>query len=299
MTPDAEDPMSLEEKIHSGTFALLAEFEPPKGSDFSDLLTKTNLVKGRIDTVVVPEMGNAVMKCSSLGGCAFLQTQGFETLMQVCCRDRNRLALQGDLLAAGGIGIRNIMAVTGDDISFGDHHQARAVYDLDVHQLLGAVKELQQGKDMAGIQLQGSPHFFVGSTFNAGAAGGALEVELEELQKKVEYGVQFVVTTPVFDPGRLDPIMKRIDPTKIALIPTVLLLKSAGMARYIDKNIRSISIPPEMITSIQKAPDKVRRCIQIAAETIGQLKKMNMPGVLISPLGWEDKLPQVLDQAKL
>jgi 5,10-methylenetetrahydrofolate reductase len=299
MTPDAEDPMSLEEKIHSGTFALLAEFEPPKGSDFSDLLSKANLVKGRIDTVVVPEMGNAVMKCSSLGGCAFLQTQGFETLMQVCCRDRNRLALQGDLLAAGGIGIRNIMAVTGDDITFGDHRQARAVYDLDVHQLLGAIQELQQGKDLAGIQLQGHPRFFVGSTFNAGAAGGALEVELEELQKKVEYGVQFVVTTPVFDPGRLDPIMKRIDPTKVALIPTVLLLKSAGMARYIDRNIRSISIPPDMITSIQKAPDKVRRCIQIAAETIGQLKKMNMPGVLISPLGWEDKLPQVLDQAKL
>jgi 5,10-methylenetetrahydrofolate reductase len=299
MTPDAEDSMSLEEKINSGAFAVLAEFEPPKGSDFSDLLRKANLVKGRIDVAVVPEMANAVMKASSLGGCAFLQQKGFETLMQVCCRDRNRLALQGDILAAGAIGIRNIMAVAGDDISFGDHHQARAVYDLDIHELLGALRKLRQGKDMAGVELHGSPRFFVGSSFNVGAAGGALEVELDELEKKVELGIQYVVTTPVFDMAPLEQIIKRIDTTKVAVIPTVLLLKSAGMARYIDRNIRSISIPRDLISSIQKAPDKARRCIQIAAETVRHLKEMGAAGVFLSPLGWEDKLPQVLDQAKL
>ena len=291
--------MSIEEKINSGKFVILAEFEPPKGADFSHLLTKANLVKGRIDALVVPEMANAVMKGSSLGGCAFLQNKGFDTVMQVCCRDRNRLALQGDILAAGAIGVRSIMAVTGDDITFGDHHQARAVNDLDIHQLLAAVQSLQKGRDMAGIQLQGAPQFFVGSTFNAGATGGALDVELDELRKKLELGIRFVVTTPVFDMGRLGHLMKRIDTKKVAVFPTVLLLKSAGMARYIDRNIRSISIPADIITSIQKAPDKIRRCVQIASETIRHLKEMKVPGVLISVLGWEDKLPQILDQAKL
>lgn len=117
--------MPLEEKIKSGKFVLLGEFQPPKGSDFASLLRDAGLVKGRLDAVLVPEMGNAVLKASSLGGCALLQREGLECVLQVCCRDRNRLALQADILAAGALGIKNVMTVEGTDIRFGDHPHAR------------------------------------------------------------------------------------------------------------------------------------------------------------------------------
>lgn len=289
--------MPLEEKIKSGKFVMLGEFDPPKGADFSPLLENANPVRGRLDAIVVPEMANAVMKASSLGGCAFLRGHGFETIFQICCRDRNRLALQADLLSAGALGIPNIMVVNGEDISYGDHHQARAVFDLDLMQLLGGVQKLRQGKDMAGIELSGSPRYFVGSTLNAGATGGALDIEIEELNKKVELGVRFVITSPVFDLERFAKLLKRMDTDRVAVIPTVLLLKSAGMARYIDRNIRNIPIPQEIIQSILKAPDKVRQCIDIAGKMINDLKNMGASGALISTIGWEGKLPQVLDEA--
>jgi methylenetetrahydrofolate reductase (NADPH) len=291
--------MSLDEKLSSRRFVLLAEFEPPKGVDFSRLLENAKQIKGRVDALVVTEMANAVMKASSLGGCAFLQTRGFETVLQVCCRDRNRLALQADILSAGALGVTNVMAVAGEEIRYGDYPHARPVNDIDLLELLDALQRLQTGKDMAGIELAGAPRFSIGSSINAGAMGGALDLELESLRKMREKGVRFVVTTPVFDLHRFQQFVKRIDLSEVALIPTVMLLKSAGMARYIDRNMKSISIPPELIRDIQKAPDKPGHCIKIAAGLITSLREMGMAGVMISTLGWEDKLPMVLDEARM
>ncbi|MBW2284406.1 MAG: methylenetetrahydrofolate reductase [Deltaproteobacteria bacterium] len=291
--------MLLKEKIKSGEFIVLAEFETPKGADFTPLLKHAEQIKGRLDALVIPEMANAVMKASSLGGCAYFQKQGIETVLQVCCRDRNRLALQADLLAAGALEIRNIMALSGEDIRFGDHPQAREVHDLNLLELLESIQKLQQGKDLAGIELRGTPQFCTGSTIDSGAPGGLLELELENLLKMIDYGVEYVVTKPVFDVRRFQEFVKRVDTSRVAVIPTVLLLKSAGMARYIDRNIRGISIPPEMIRGIQKAPDKVQECIRIAGEIISRLKEMGMAGVYISTVGWEDKLPQLMGEAKL
>ena len=291
--------MSLSEKIKSGKFIVLAEFEPPKSADFSSLLDKANQIKGRVDALVIPEMANAVMKASSLGGCAFLERQGFETVFQLCCRDRNRLALQADILSAGALGISNIMAVTGEEIRHGDHPQARAVYDLEVAQLLEVIQTLQSGRDMVGVELGVAPRFSTGSLVNAGASGGVLDIELQNLQKMTDSGIQFVITTPIFDLHRFQQFIRRVDTSGVAVVPTVMLLKSAGMARYIDRNIKNISIPADVIRDIQKAPDKLRQCVKLAAGLIGDLKKMGMAGVMISTLGWEDKLPQVLDQARL
>lgn len=291
--------MPLEEKIRSGRFVVLGEFQPPKGSDFSLLLKNANLARGRLDAIVVPEMASAVLKASSLGGCAFFQMQGIETVLQVCCRDRNRLALQADLLAASALGIQNVMILEGEDIRFGDHPHARTVNDLDLMELLEATQKLQNGKDMAGIELRGAPQFCVGSTIDTGATGGLLEIELENLEKKIDYGVRYLITNPIFDLRRFQQFIKRVDTTRVALIPTVLLLKSAGMARYIDRNIKGISIPGEMIRNIQKAPDKERECIKISADIITRIKEMGMAGILISTVGWEDRLPQILDEAKL
>ena len=291
--------MTLQEKIRSSKFVVLGEFEPPKGADFSPLSKSADLTRGRLDAVVVPEMANAVLKASSLGGCAFLQREGIETVFQLCCRDRNRLALQADVLSAAALGVRNLMAVPGEDIRFGDHPQARTVNDLDLMGLLETVQKLQNGKDLSGIELRGPARFCVGSTLDTGAPGGLLNIELENLKRKVDLGVEYVLTNPIFDLRRFEQFVKRIDAKSLAVIPTVLLLKSAGMARYIDRNIKGISIPPEMIRDIQKAPDKVKECVRIAAEITARIKEMGLAGVLISTVGWEDKLPLILDEAKL
>jgi methylenetetrahydrofolate reductase (NADPH) len=291
--------MRLKEKIASGKFVVLGEFEPPKDADFSELLKNANNTRGRLDAVIVPEMANAVLKASSLGGCAFLQKEGIETVFQVCCRDRNRLALQADILSAGALGVRNIMAVTGADITYGDHPHGRIVNDLNLTELLNAIAVLQSGKDLAGVELRHSPRFCVGSTVDSGATGGLLEIEIENIKSMMDFGVEYLITNPVFDIRRLQQFIKRLGMDNVAVIPTVLLLKSAGMARYIDRNIKGISIPSEMIRRIQKAPDKTEECISVAAESIRQIKEMGMAGVLISTVGWEDKLSRVLDAAKL
>lgn len=287
--------MQLKRRFEAGEFAVLAEMEPPKGVDTSQMVANAKRVKDRVDAFVVPEMSNAVMRMSSLGAAMILQVQGMETVLQVCCRDRNRIALQADLLAAAGCGIGNVMAVTGKDPSFGDHHQARSVYDIDIFELLQTVGDLQNGRDMAGIELAGSPEFTVGATVNAAARDKSPELELEEMNRKIAAGTRFFITPPLFDIADIAPFMKRIDRQKAVIIPTVLLLKSMGMARYIARNMEDVHIPDELIQRIRKAPDKVRECIRIAAEQVTALKREGFAGVLLATLGWEHKLPEILD----
>ena len=288
--------MHLKNKFDAGEFAILAEMEPPKGVDVSGMVANAQRVKGEVDAFLVPEMSNAVMRMSSLGGAMILQAKGMDTVIQLNCRDRNRIALQADLLAAFGCGITNVMAVKGEDTSFGDHHQARSVYDIDLPELLRTITGLQQGKDMAGIDLSGSPQFLVGSTVDAGAKGKSPELVLEEMNKKIEAGAQFFITPPLFDLSAIQPFLKRIDPGKTKIIPTVLLLKSLGMARYMARNVDNVYISDSLITRIQKSADKVRECTLIASEMVATLKKEGFSGVLLSTIGWEQKLPQILER---
>jgi methylenetetrahydrofolate reductase (NADPH) len=287
--------MQLKRKFEAGEFAILAEMEPPKGVDTSRMVANAKRVKDDVDAFVVPEMSNAVMRMSSLGAAMIFQQQGMEAVVQVCCRDRNRLALQADLLAAFGCGIPNVMAVAGEDPSYGDHHQARPVNDIDIFELLQTIEELQNGRDMAGIELAGSPTFTVGSTVNAAARGKSPDLELAEMNKKIAAGTRFFITPPLFDIAAIEPFLKRVDREKAIIIPTVLLLKSLGMARYIARNMKDVDVPDEMIARIRKAPDKVRECIRIAAEMVTTLKREGFDGVLLATLGWEHKLPEILN----
>ncbi len=287
--------MDLKRKFEASEFAVLAEMEPPKGVDTAKMVANAKKVKDRVDAFVVPEMSNAVMRMSSLGGAMVLQKEGLPTVFQVCCRDRNRLALQADLLAAYALGIRNVMAVSGEDPGFGDHHQARSVYDIDLIELLKTVQGLQSGRDMAGIELAGVPEFLVGSTAGAGARGKSPEVELEEMMKRVDVGARFFITQPLFDVADIEPFLKRIDRRKIFVLPTVLLLKSLGMARYIARNMPHVHIPESVIERLQRAPDKVRECIRVAAETVSALKSRGLNGVLLSTIGWEHRLPEIIE----
>ena len=286
--------MGLKQKIEAKKFVILAEMEPPKGADVSRMVTNAQKVKGMVDAFVVPEMSNAVMRMSSLGGAMILKSKGLETVMQLNCRDRNRLALQADLLAANGCGISSVMAVKGDDPGLGDHHQARGVYDLDLPALLAAIEGLQQGRDMAGIELSGAPEFLVGSTVEAGARDKSPELILDEMNGLIQAGARFFITPPLFDMTAIEPVWKKVDRDKTTVIPTVLLLKSLGMARYIARNVSHTFIPDTLIERIQDAPDKVRECIRIASETIRALKDEGFGGVHIATIGWENKLPEIL-----
>jgi 5,10-methylenetetrahydrofolate reductase len=287
--------MNVKEKLATGKFLILAEMDPPKGVDVSPMVENASRVKGQVDAFVIPEMSNAVMKMSSLGGCMVLQNKGLETMMQVCCRDRNRLALQADLLAAKALGVSNIVAVCGDDPSLGDHHSARAVNDIDLLELLNAIGKLQAGRDMAGIELCGAPNFCVGSSVNAGASGGMLDLELQKLDEKLKAGAEFFITTPIFDLLTFERFMKRLGARQAKAIPTVMLLKSVGMARYMNRHFDNVHIPEELISRIQRAPDRIRECTRIASELISNLKSSGCGGVMISTIGWEDKLPQILE----
>jgi methylenetetrahydrofolate reductase (NADPH) len=289
--------MKLQRKLAAGKFVVLAEMEPPKGTDVAGMVAHAAQVKRKVDAFVVPEMNSAVMRLSALGGALLLQSKGLETVMQVCCRDRNRLALQGDLLAAQALGVPNIMAVTGEDITHGDHHQARAVHDLNLLELLGAIQTLQTGRDLAGVELKGAPQFLVGATVKVATQGPALKEELAALDQKIAAGARFFVTNPVFDLEVLEKFLAQVGGRQAHVIPTVLLLKSVGMARYIDKHIEGLSIPEVFIDRIQKAPDRVRECVKIAAELVAALKGKGTSGVSLSTLGWEDKLPSILDAA--
>ncbi|RJP93992.1 MAG: 5,10-methylenetetrahydrofolate reductase [Desulfobacteraceae bacterium] len=291
--------MDLKRSLEAGDFVVIAEMEPPKGVDITAMVSNATKVKEEVAAFMVPEMSNAVMRMSALGGAMILQGKRMDTIMQVCCRDRNRIALQADLLAASACGIRNIMAVTGEAPSFGDHHQATAVYDITIDELLQTIQGLQTGKDMAGIELTGSPEFLVGSTVNAGLEGSALSQEIEAMKRKIDAGVRFFITPPVFDVAAMEPFMcetasQHIDTKHIHIIPSVVLLKSLGMARYMAKNMKHIRISDALIKRIQNAPDKVRECVRIASETVSDIKSNGFSGAMISTMGWEDRLQDII-----
>lgn len=288
--------MSLEGKLAANEFVVLAEMDPPKGTDVSPMVENALRVKGKVDAYVVPEMGNAVMRMSALGASLILQNKGMQTVMQVCCRDRNRLAIQADLLAAGACGIESVMAVQGEAPSYGDHHEARSVYDLDLMALFDALKTLQSGKDMAGVDLTGSPRFLLGATADPGGKDANLDQVLDDMGRKIEAGVRFFILPPVFDLKAIDAFLTAARRLETCIIPTVLLLKSLGMARYIARHMPQAHLSDDLIKRIQGAPDKVQECLKIAAEAAALVKQEGLSGVMLSTMGWEDKIPEVLDR---
>ncbi len=286
--------MQFRKRFEAGEFACLVQIEPPKGTDVSSMIKNALNVKGVADAFIVPEMGNAVMRMTSLGASLILRNKGLDTIVQVSCRDRNRLALQGDILAAAASGITSMMFVTGEEPSFGDHHKAKAVYDLSLEELIKGVKTLEKGHDMAGVELSGSPDFLKGSTVNTCLRGADREKELEKMKSQIENGIKFFVTQPLFEFQMTEPFVTAAEKNGAKIIPTVLLLKSLGMARYMSRNMDNVNMPDEVVERIRKAGDKVRECTNMAAEMVKKIQQKGYGGVNVSCMGWEDKLPEIL-----
>ena len=277
---------------------VLAEMHTPKGVNISRLVMDARRIKGRVDAIVVPDMDNGIMRMSALAGGVLMQQQGLEAIIQVYGRDRNRLALQGDVLAAHVLGIQNLLVVHSVDISQSDHREAQSVDDLDEIGLLRAIRSLQDGKDLAGFDLDGSPEFTAGATIALFEDSGALEAELESARKKIEAGARFLITPPVFDLAPFTDFMSKAQILRVPIIPAIFLLKSVAVARYIANSEPGAHISEELIRRIRKSPDRENEGIRIAGETIAALKGLAQ-GVLVQTLGWEHRLPAILDAAGL
>lgn len=290
--------MQFRKRLKTGEFACLVQIDPPKGTDAITMVNNAIRVKGVVDAFLVSEMKSAVMRMTSLGASLVLQQKGLDTIFQLSCRDRNRLALQGDLLAASALGIAAAMVVEGEPPATGDHVDAKAVYDLTDEALVKAIAWLSKGRDLAGVELAGSVDLPTGVELSTGLRGGEREKELDRMKRMIDLGVGFFVTQPLFEFSMTEPFLKIAVKNRVTIIPTVLLVKSLGMARYMARNLAHIIMPDEVIDTLQKSPDKVKASIAVAGQMIQRVRESGFGGVNVSCLGWEDKLPEVLGVMK-
>lgn len=291
--------MTFKEKIQARRFLVTSEIGPPKGVETETILEDAELIRGRVDGINVTDLQSAVMRLGSLAVCALLKQKGFEPIFQITCRDRNRLALQSDILSAASLGIENILILTGDHPGMGDHPQAKPVFDLDSVQLLGVTKRLQEGFDMVDNKLEGSsPRFCMGAVVNPGA--DPLEPQIIKMEKKIEAGAEFFQTQAVYDIEVFENFLSRIKHLKTTILAGIVLLKSAGMAKYMNENVAGVTVPQNLIDEMKSVSkeDRAKKSIEIAARLIKKLKPM-CQGIHIMPIGWDKKVPLVLDAAEL
>lgn len=285
---------ALSEALKSGKFVVTSEIGPPKGVDITEMLEDAELLQGRVDAINVTDQQSSVMRLGSLAVCRLLLERGIEPIFQMTCRDRNRIALQSDLLSASVLGIENVLCLTGDYVSLGDHPQAKPVFDLDSVSLLETASKLQQGQDLAAKELKGSPKFFLGAAVTPGA--NPLAPQILKMEKKIKAGAQFFQTQAVYEPEQFESFMNKVRHFDAPVLVGLILLKSAGMARFMNKNIAGVHVPDSLIEEMDKAENKRQKSIEIAARLIKDLKHL-CHGVHIMPIGWEKQVPAVLDAA--
>ena len=291
--------MGFRDALDSGKFLITAEVGPVKGTETNGLLEDAELIKDKVDAVNVTDLQSSVMRLGSMVVCHLLVDRGIDPIFQMTCRDRNRLALQSDLLSAWVLGIKNVLALTGDHPTLGDHPDAMPVFDLDSISLLRAISTLNQGSDLVGNQLKGAPDFLSGAVVNPGAdTEAALEMQIIKMEKKIESGARFFQTQGIFDLDLFERFMKRIKGFKVPVLGGIILLKSAGMARFMNKNVAGVFVPEPFIKEMEETKDKVKTSVKIAAELIKGMKDL-CQGVHIMAIGWEKKVPMVLEEAGL
>ncbi len=290
--------MSFAEKLKSGKFLVTSEVGPPKGVNIDKELEEAETLKGKADAFNVTDLQSSVMRLGSLVVCHLLVERGLEPVFQLTCRDRNRLALQSDLLSAYVLGIRNVLILTGDHPILGDHPGAKPVFDLDSVSLLEVASGLMEGKDMKGNELDGKVEFCLGAVVNPGA--DPLEPQLIKMEKKIEVGAKFFQTQAVYDLEIFEKFMKKVEKFKVPILGGIVLLKSAGMARYMNKNVAGVSVPEKYIKMMAEAKkeERAKVSIQIGAELIKGMKGL-CQGVHIMPLGWERYVPKLLEASGL
>lgn len=288
--------MGFREAFDKKDFIVTVEIPPPKGANVVPAIDIAKKVLGRVDGVNVTDNQRGIMRMCPLAFSHLLKEIGHNPIMQVCTRDRNRLALQSDILGAGALGIENICIMTGDHPKLGDHPDAKPVFDIDSIQLIKVVRELENGVSMAGKKLDGSPRFFVGGVMNPFFE--PFELELIKLNKKMGAGAEFFQTQPFFDKESLERFVGQVKGIDTKFLVGISPLKSVKMVNFMNEKVLTRKIPENISKRIESAKDQTEEGVRIAAEFIRDIKDI-VKGVHIMPIGIEQYLPYLLDEAGL
>ncbi|MEW6447392.1 MAG: methylenetetrahydrofolate reductase [Bacillota bacterium] len=286
--------------LNSGKFVVTCEIGPPKGTNIEKMLHHIDLLKYRVDALNVTDHQSSVMRFPSLGGCLSVKERGGEPILQMTCRDRNRLALQADLLLAHTRGINNVLCLTGDAVTVGDHKGAKGVFDLDSVQLLRAVRQLEAGEDLAGNKLDGAVKFCAGAVVCPEAK--PIEPQLIKFEKKVEAGAEFFQTQGIYDLDNFANFMQYARQFPVKILAGIILLTSAGMAKYMNANIPGIFVPQNLIDELASAGkgQALQKGIEIAGRMIATIKKEKLcDGVHIMAIGREELVLDILRAAEI
>jgi 5,10-methylenetetrahydrofolate reductase len=260
------------------------------------MMANAELMRGRVDAINVTDQQSSVMRLGSLAVCRILKENNLEPVYQMTCRDRNRIALQSDLLSAAVFGVENVLCLTGDFVGLGDHPQAKEVFDLDSVSLLLTAKQLEAGKDLAGNDLAGIPKFCLGAVVSP--AADPLEPQIIMMEKKVKAGAQFFQTQAIYEPEKFAAFMQAIAYLNVPVMAGIVMLRSPAMARYMNKNVAGIRVPDSLIEEMEKAENRVEKSIEIAARLIQDVKSL-CQGVHIMAIGWEKRIVPVINASGL
>jgi 5,10-methylenetetrahydrofolate reductase len=293
-------PTPFKEALASGKFVVTSEVAPPKGTNLEKFKHHIELLKDKVDAMNVTDHQSSVMRFPSLGGCLLVKELGGEVILQMTCRDRNRLALQADLLFASFLGIQNVLCLTGDSVMLGDHKEAKSVFDLDSSQLLKTVRILERGKDLGGNELDGGVSFCAGAIVTPEA--DPIEPQLIKFEKKIEAGAEFIQTQAVYDLDKFREFVEYARQFDTKILAGIILLTSAPMARFMNKNIAGVSVPQDLIDEMASAPkgQALNKGIEIAGRMIKRIHDEKMcDGVHIMAIGKEEKVPDIMAAAGL
>jgi len=291
--------LKFREALEAGRFVITAELEPPKGTDLTAVLGQAKPLVGLVQGVNVTDNQTAVMRMCPLAVCKSLLDLGLDPIMQITVRDRNRMALQSDLLGAHALGIRNILSLTGDPMKVGDHKEAKPVFDLESTQILEVIGYLNQGKDFERNNLVGATDLWGGAAASPDAPDS--ELELAKFEKKISCGAKFFQTQGVYDSQSFEKFMSSVRKFKTKVLAGIIVLKSAKMAEYMNKNIPGIKVPEPLVEELRAATDKeqaVQVGIDIAVRTIRTIRNI-CDGVHIMAVGMRERVPEIIHKAGL
>jgi 5,10-methylenetetrahydrofolate reductase len=294
---------NLEKVLESGRFAVTTEAGPPKGTNAEVIQRKADLLRDCCDAANVTDNQTAIVRMSSLAGCMLLKQQGVEPVMQIVCRDRNRIAIQSDVLGAVTLGIGNILCLSGDHQKLGNHPEAKGVFDIDSTQLIQTLKNMRdERKFLNGDEVAGEVPLFIGAAANPFA--DPFELRVARLAKKIKAGADFIQTQAVYDVAKfarwMEMVTERGLDKKTHILAGVIPIKSAGMARYMRDYVAGVNIPDEVVTRMEKTESAEEEGVRIGLELIEQLKEIpGIHGIHIMAIGWEKKVPEIVEQAGL
>ncbi len=294
---------NLEKLLEKGEFAVTGECGPPQSADPEVIRKKIDLLKGSVDAANITDNQTAIARLCSMAAGVIMLGEGLEPIMQMTCRDRNRLAIQSDILGAASLGIKNLLCLTGDHQTFGNHPGSKNVFDLDSIQLIQVVKVMRDEKKFqCGDDMDVEPRIFIGAAANP--FGDPFEFRVARLAKKIAAGVDFIQTQGVYDIERfekwMDGVCERGLDKKVHILGGVIPFKSLGAAKYIKFRVPGMSVPDEIIERMKKASDAKKEGVQIAIETVEALKEMKgVHGVHIMAIEWEEKVPEIAEGAGL